>query len=141
MMKSDSLAAIRVTVEQSSGNVAPLLHEIRHGLERLRSDGVVSSIDLKALPMAPGEEERILDILGSGEVRAEINALGKSEIAETAYPGVWLITHHDESGELLTRFIEITYIPEILRSQDEDVASGAARLAERLSALDPNGAS
>lgn len=136
-MTSAQLAAIRVTVEQSSGNVEPLLHEILHALRRLLHEGTGSCIDLMALPLAPGEEERILAILGTGEVRAEITALGRSEIAETAYPGVWLTTHHDERGATLARFIEITPIPDILRSQSEDIAASAERLGGRLSTVPP----
>ena len=59
-----ALDAIPVTTEAATGNVEPLLHEIRHALKRLANgeDGTV--IDLKRLPLAPGEEERIEATLG-----------------------------------------------------------------------------
>jgi hydrogenase-1 operon protein HyaF len=132
-MTSASLQAITVTVEHASGNVEPLLHQIRHALDILLREGTSTCIDLLALPLAPGEEERMRALLGSGEVRAEVTALGRSEIAETAYPGVWLVSHHDERGELLTRFIEITHVPEFLRAQPDDIRCALERLTARLS--------
>ncbi len=46
--------------EALTHNVAPLLHEIRHGLARLLETGAATIIDLRSIPMAPGEEERII---------------------------------------------------------------------------------
>lgn len=115
-----------------TGNVEPLLHEIRHALKRLADgeDGTV--IDLKRLPLAPGEEERIEETLGTGEVRAEVDALGPTIIQETSYPGVWLITHKNADGVTVARFIEVTYIPELLRSQQADIDAGIGRLEDEL---------
>ena len=115
-----------------TGNVEPLLHEIRHALKRLADgeDGTV--IDLKRLPLAPGEEERIQETLGTGEVRAEVDALGPTIIQETSYPGVWLITHKNADGITVARFIEVTYIPELLRSQQADIDAGIDRLEDEL---------
>ena len=81
-----------------TGNVEPLLHEIRHALKRLADGEAGTVIDLKRLPLAPGEEERIEETLGTGEVRAEVDALGPTIIQETSYPGVWLITHKNADG-------------------------------------------
>lgn len=122
------LREIRVRTEVSSGNIAPLLHEIRHALAALLDSGACNIIDLKGIPLAPGEQESILATLGEGEVRAEIQSLGRSEIRETSYPGVWVVTHYDEEGDMKARFIEVTHMPEILQSQDPDVVDGLARL-------------
>jgi hydrogenase-1 operon protein HyaF len=132
-MRPASLQAIAVTIEQDHGNVEPLLHEIRHAVALLLAEGTSSCIDLKALPLTPGEERRILTLLGRGEVRAEVEVLGSTEVTETSYPGVWLVSHLDERGEPQARFIEITHIPEILRSQAEDIRAGLERLTARLS--------
>ena len=127
-----SLDTIPVTTEVATGNVEPLLHEIRHALTRLTSGEEGTTIDLKSLPLAPGEEERIEATLGTGEVRAEVDALGPTLIQETSYPGVWLITHKNADGAVVARFIEVTYIPELLRSQPEDIDAGIDRLANEL---------
>ena len=127
-----TLDTIPVTTEVATGNVEPLLHEIRHALTRLTSGKDGTTIDLKSLPLAPGEEERIEATLGTGEVRAEVDALGPTLIQETSYPGVWLITHKKADGAVVARFIEVTYIPELLRSQPEDIDAGIDRLANEL---------
>ena len=91
---------------------------------------------MRALPLAPGEEKRIEEALGEGEVRAELNALGPSVILETSYPGVWLVTHRNTEGEIIGRQIEVTYIPSLLESQPEDIRAGLAGLKNEL-AEDP----
>ena len=127
-----TLDTIPVTTEVATGNVEPLLHEIRHALTRLTSGEEGTTIDLKSLPLAPGEEERIEATLGTGEVRAEVDALGPTLIQETSYPGVWLTTHKNADGAVVARFIEVTYIPELLRSQPEDIDAGIDRLETEL---------
>jgi hydrogenase-1 operon protein HyaF len=121
-----------VQFEAATGNVEPLLHEIRHALKRVADghDGTV--IDLRSLPLAPGEEERIERLLGSGEVRAELDALGPTVVQETSFPGVWLVTHRNSEREIVARFIEVTRIPEVLKSQQEDIELAVARLETEL---------
>ena len=120
-------------------NVQPILHEIRHALGRLLETGETRVIDLRSIPLAPGEEDTIIDILCCGEVHAKLNALGPSEIYETRFAGVWLVTHYNEEKSVIGRFIEITRIPDILRSQPEDISIALARLEHELDATpDPN---
>ena len=116
----------------ATGNVEPLLHQIRHALKRLADGDDGTVIDLKRLPLAPGEQERITATLGTGEVRAEVDALGPTIIQETSYPGVWLITHKNTDGVEVARFVEVTYIPELLRSQQADIDAGIGRLEDEL---------
>ncbi|HEX9852517.1 MAG TPA: hydrogenase expression/formation C-terminal domain-containing protein, partial [Woeseiaceae bacterium] len=99
-----ALEGIAVRVEAMSGNVMPLLHEIRHALRRVAEGGQGTTIDLGSLPMAPGEDKRIEEMLGQGEVRAELNALGPTLVQETRYPGVWFITHRNTEQEVIARF-------------------------------------
>ena len=114
------------------GNALPILNEIRHALERLLASGETAVIDLGALPMGPQDEVQLLAALGEGEVEATINAGGPSSVRETAFHGVWLLTHRNEAGETLARFIEIAFVPELLMSQAEDVADSAVELAKKL---------
>ena len=127
-----SLDTIPVSTETATGNVEPLLHEIRHALRRLADGKEGTTIDLKRLPLAPGEEERIERTLGAGEVQAQVDALGPTLIQETSYPGVWLITHKNADDVVVARFIEVTFIPEMLRSQPADIIDGIARLEDEL---------
>jgi hydrogenase-1 operon protein HyaF len=130
-----TLASIPVAVEHTSGNIAPLLHEIGHALERLVGQGEASVIDLRGIPLAPGEEGRILEFLGIGEVRAEFEASGRSTVNESRFPGVWVVTHHDATGDVMSRLIEITRFPEILRSQAEELRDSRERLAREVQYL------
>lgn len=127
-----SLDNIPVRAEVATGNVDPLLHEIRHALRRLAQGEEGTTIDLKRLPLAPGEEERIEATLGVGEVHAEVDALGPTLIQETSYPGVWLITHKNADDVVVARFVEVTYVPELLKSQPADIDAGIARLEDEL---------
>ena len=110
-------------------NVKPLLHEVKHALDKLIETGHTTIIDLRSIPLAPGEEDKILNTLGQGEVKAELNALGLSEITETQYAGVWIVTHYNDEQEIISRFIEVTTMPEILCSQTEDIMAAYSRLA------------
>lgn len=113
-------------------NVMPLLHEVKHAMDGLIKKGETAVIDLRSIPLAPGEEDKILNVLGQGEVQSQLNALGPSEIIETQYAGVWVVTHYNDENDIIGRFIEITTIPDILRSQQEDVVEAYNRLAESL---------
>lgn len=132
-----ALDAIAIRVEAFSGNVAPLLHEVRHAIARLIETGESTVIDINSIPLAPGEQGRILEALGSGEVRAELHALGRSEITETAFPGAWLVRHLDENGDQKALFIEIARLPEILLAQPGDIVEGLERLTSRLESMAP----
>ena len=109
--------------EYSIGNLRALLAEIRALLEKLAHDGSAGSIDLNSLPFAPGEYEQLRQLLGAGEVTAHIEAIGPSDVIETRYPGVWWVTHYNVEGDIVADLLEIAYIPEILKSQPEDIAS------------------
>jgi len=113
-------------------NVQPLLHEIRHALVQLLDNGSASIIDLRSIPLAPGEEERLLAVLGEGEIHAQLSALGPSDIIETRFPGVWLVTHYNAQDEIIGRFIEVCEMPRILMAQTEDISDGLEQLAAQL---------
>ena len=113
-------------------NVVPLLHQIKHALSNLIDNNINEIIDLRRIPLAPGEEDKLLEILGQGEVTAKLDALGPSEIIETQYSGVWLVTHFNADNEIVSRHIEITFMPEILSSQKEDVSMSYNSLVSSL---------
>jgi len=121
---SDTLSDI------TTGNVLPLLHEIRHALQRWLDEGVPHIIDLRALPMATDEEDQLIDMLGAGEVHCNLSITGKSTALETCFPGVWLVTHYHSDERIIGRYIEICEIPAILKSQQADARGGLDRLDE-----------
>lgn len=116
----------------SSGNARPVLTEILAALELLVSKGEETVIDLGAIPFLPGDERLMDAILGTGEVSATIDAMGKSHVNETEIPGVWRVDHLDPKGETLSRFVEVTFFPSILKSQREDAEVGIETLRARL---------
>jgi hydrogenase-1 operon protein HyaF len=118
--------------EDLTHNVQPLLHEIRHALVTLLDDGGNTVIDLRSLPLAPGEEQKLLDKLGQGEVTAHLHALGPSEIVETRYPGVWVVVHFNNDNEVIGKFIEVCDMPRLLCSQQEDIRQGLEQLQTQL---------
>jgi hydrogenase-1 operon protein HyaF len=117
----------------------PLLHEIRHALERLLKTGEETVIDLRSLPLGELGERYLLEELGTGELDCRLEALGASTVRESAYPGVWVVTHENAAGVMVGRFLEVTFLPSILKSDPIDVRSGLDRLTERLEA-DPGDA-
>jgi hydrogenase-1 operon protein HyaF len=134
-----SLAGIGVKVESGGsiepelrGNALPLLHEIRHALARLVEQGEPTVLDIQSLPMGPGDLTRLMDALGEGEVKAELDCLGKTLIREARYSGVWIIEHFDGAGAIASRFIEINWVPPLLQAQAEDVQKGLMELADAL---------
>ena len=124
------------TGNELTWNVKPILHEIRHALFELLDSGNTSIIDLRSIPLAPGEEETIINALGQGEVHARLDALGRSDIVETMYSGVWLVTHYNENEAVIGRFIEITELPAILKSQREDMTDALKELTQELETKD-----
>ena len=113
------------------GNVRPLLNEVAHALDKLLDTGEPTMIDLAGLPVGPGEREELEAALGNGERSGHLDVLGVSSIRETACPGVWWLEHRNAHDEIVGRYIEITHVPEILSSQDADIAAGRARLGEQ----------
>jgi len=133
---------IPVTVDAESAktipsmNVEPILHEVKHSLERLMSTGEPSMIDLRAIPLAPGEDEQIREQLGSGETVINIDALGPSTLTETAYPGVWWVEHRNNSDVLTGLYIEIAHVPAIVFPANEDLQEGLEQLHNDLQLTD-----
>ena len=119
-----------------TGNALPLLYEILHGLKRLSSTGEPTVLDLRAIPFGPGDEERLLSVLGVGEVSATVSALGESTVRETQFPAVWIVEHKNPDDERIALQIEVTEVPPILGTQPGDVADSLVRLDDRLKELE-----
>lgn len=117
---------------RSHGNALPLLHEIEVLLNDLVTTGKSASIDLRSLPMLPGDYEKLQEVLGQGEVSATVEALGPTQVRETAIHGVWWITHRNVDDEVTAELIEVTYLPEILRTHPADARAAVETLHSRL---------
>ena len=120
---------------QETGNIAPLLYEIKHGLQLLLDCGDETVIDLRRLPLNPEEEQKLETFLGTGEVKANVSALGDTTIIESRYSGVWVETHYNEESDIMGKYIRVALFPPILQAQPEDMASSLKRLTDDLKVI------
>ena len=118
-----------------SGNASVLLREIAELVRRLLDSGEASAIDLRALPLTPADLEWLREALGQGQVVATLEAEGESQLSETVCPGVWWVTHHNEKGAVASEFIEVAYVPELLKAHPDDVKIGLEHLELLISDL------
>ena len=94
-------------------------------LKTLLDTGQNGTLDLRALP-ALGEDgyQFLKEKLGLGEVSALIQTFGRSEIQETAFPGIWWVAHYNQDDDILTELIEVNFLPELLKSPRDDMVFG-----------------
>jgi hydrogenase-1 operon protein HyaF len=118
-----------------SGNAPVLLREIAELVRRLLDSGESSAIDLRALPLTPDDLDWLRTTLGQGQVAVTLDADGESDLNETACPGVWWVTHRNEHGAVASEFIEVTFVPELLKAHPEDVEIGLEHLELLISDL------
>ena len=118
-----------------SGNAPPLLHELLEMVRRLLDTGETSAIDLSALPLTPADLDWLREKLGQGEIAATLQASGESTLAETGCSGIWWITHRNEQGTITSQFIEVAFVPELVKAHPQDVAIGLERLELMTSGL------
>lgn len=100
-------------------------------LDDYQTLGHTGAIDLRWLPLYPGDIEKLRDVLGTGEVAATVAALGDSTVQETAIPCVWWVTHHGGEANLIGHWIEISETPSLLRSDRTLIAFGLLSLRGR----------
>ena len=118
-----------------TGNAPPLLRELAEQVKRLLASGEASAIDLSALPLTPADLDWLHDKLGNGEIAVTLQASGESTLNETACPGVWWVTHHNEQGVVTSQFIEVAFVPELVKAHPQDVAIGLETLELLISGL------
>jgi hydrogenase-1 operon protein HyaF len=118
-----------------TGNAPPLLRELLEMLQRLLETGEASAIDLSALPLTPADLDWLRARLGEGEVVVTLQAGGESTLAETACAGVWWVTHRNEQGAVTSQFIEVAFVPELVKAHPQDVALGREQLELMISDL------
>lgn len=134
------LGDIPVTVLQAGAEAAPngraLLVELETLLQDLVEQGREGSIDLRSLPLSPGDLAFLEQHLGRGEVEAEVTALGPSRVHETAIHGVWWVRHYNSNDEIMAEFLEITHCPDIIRAHPADVRDSLEELRAKLVELE-----
>jgi hydrogenase-1 operon protein HyaF len=125
--------------QSRTGMANAVLTEIAGRLEALADSGVASAIDLKSLPLTEADLADLEELLGQGEVSAELEVVGRTTVRETAYAGVWWIRHFGGGEQVAAEEIAITPVPEILGAHPEDITAAAERIRLQLDA-GPQGA-
>lgn len=123
----------------ATGLAEAVLSEIATLLARFAATGETAAVDLRGLPMTDMDRSRLEQLLGHGEVRAEIMVAGRSEIWETGYAGVWWVRHRGSDDRIAAEEIVITAVPAILATHEDDARAASARLAAELAAGAPVG--
>lgn len=110
-----------------------ILYEILTMLERLADAGAEGAVDLRSLPMAPGDWKDLTAALGEGDIDATFHdGAGRSRIRETGVHGVWWIEHRDADDNVVASFLEVTTVPAILATDTADIRAGSRRLRQKL---------
>lgn len=110
--------------------VHSILQEISTLLERYLQRGAQGELDLKGLPLTEIDREALYRALGQGEITMQLSVMGKSEIVETAYPGVWRILHSDQEGRRIADLIEVGAVPTIVSADRAEMLRSVDRLRE-----------
>ena len=117
---------------QTTGMAWSVLAEVGRLLERLATGGEPGLVDLRSLPLTDADREQLESLLGRGEVRADLDLAGRSEVWETAYAGAWWIRHRGAGDRIASEEIAVCSVPEILKTHMADIQAGARRLRRDL---------
>lgn len=124
-----SLNDVSVRDDAMGGNhLQAAMHEIHHALQELVAHGTHGMVDVHSRPLSAEELAQLDEFLGEGEIDLTLNVLGTTRVRESGYAGVWHIEHFDGNDQRVGYFIEIGHIPEILRSQCDDIKEGLATM-------------
>lgn len=127
---SDIRVAVVPATPEADGNARAraVLSEIAALLDALLAHGTPGAIDLLTLPLSVADRAALDALLGRGEVTATIEVNGPSRVHETAFAGVWRVTHESDDGQVIADTIEVAFSPAILQSHPADVEAGLRRL-------------
>ena len=122
---------------QTTGMARSVLAEVGRLLEDLAATGQTASIDLRSLPLTDADRTQLTELLGPGEVTAELEAGGRSTVRETAFAGVWWICHRGAGDKVASEEIAVCPVPSILAAHPADIAAAARRIQRTLTETTP----
>lgn len=118
--------------ENTTGMAHSILAEVARMLGALAHDGTTGSIDLRSLPLTDADRQQLEELLGRGEVSAELEVAGRSSVWETAYAGAWWVRHRGAGDKISSEEIMICPIPGILITHAADIEAAANRIKQDL---------
>ncbi len=130
------LIDIPVYIESNSENISmliPILHELEVLLQELYNSGTSHLIDLRNEPLTVSDINTLKQLLGHGEIQANLTALGATQIWETSIAGIWWLTHFNQEGQIQSEFIEITTCPDMLKTSPDDLNFALVKLQDKIS--------
>ena len=121
-----------------TGMALSIMAEVARMLEALADKGESGSIDLRSLPLTDADRDQLEELMGRGEVKAELEVSGDSTVWETSYPGAWWIRHHGAGGKVSSEEISICPVPAILSAHPADIEAAANRIKNAIAELNPS---
>lgn len=121
----------------TTGMAHSVLAEIGRLLENLAETGSTGSVDLRSLPLTDADRAQLEELLGPGEVSAELDIAGRSTVRETSFSGVWWIRHLGAGDRIAAEEIAVCPVPEILLSHPADIDAAARRIRHTLNESNP----
>ncbi len=129
----NALDSINIEVsEPSSGMVKAVINELTDYLTQLVETDQTHSIDINSLPLNSTDLLELKAFLGEGEVNITLNSLGKSQIHETQYSGIWWVSHFNDSGNIIAELIEICHVPKIISSHKDDIENAVQSIKNQI---------
>lgn len=120
---------IPIQINQAPSSMAQaLFNELAQHLQQLVDQGSEYTVDLFSLPINDADKQELEQLLGRGEVEVTLNTVGQSQLFETSFSGIWWVRHYSADEILISEFIEVSWIPEIIKSHPSDVAASADRM-------------
>ena len=118
--------------ENTTGMARSILAEVARMLDALAADGTTGSIDLRSLPLTEADRQQLEELLGRGEVEAELELAGRSSVWETAYAGAWWVRHRGAGDKISSEEITVCPIPNILVTHPADIKAAALRIKQEI---------
>lgn len=130
-----SLSDITIQTEYTSGSDEPgmldaVLQELVRLLDIYLAHGESGAIDIRSLPLSPGDYTRLQQRLGKGEISIHARLSGDSDIYETDYAGIWWICHRNMDNRVIAEYIEVAAVPAIVCAHKADIEQARKRLTE-----------
>jgi len=118
--------------ENTTGMARSILAEVARMLDALAADGTTGSIDLRSLPLTEADRQQLEEMMGRGEVVAELELAGRSSVWETAYAGAWWVRHRGAGDKISSEEITVCPIPNILVTHPADIKAAALRIKQEI---------
>ncbi|MCX7763197.1 MAG: hydrogenase expression/formation protein [Candidatus Kryptonium sp.] len=119
-------------------NAFYLLNEIKHALIELKDKGVAKTINLSNFPLSYEEASFLDETLGRGKIKIIYEGSELTVWQESKIAGVWWGEYRNSNGKIVLRTIEITFYPELAKSQVEDIEDAIKDLEQILSSSHPS---